>query len=335
MASSCDRVSPSLTAYARAAEMLGSGRLVAFPTETVYGLGADATDPAAVAALFAAKDRPASNPMIVHVADAAAADRVGTLDGTAARLAAALWPGPLTVVVPRRPTTAVVAAVSANLDSIAVRVPGHPVAQGVLRAVARPIVAPSANRSGTVSPTTADHVEESLGGRIDLLIDGGACPVGLGSTVVACLPGVFRLLRPGAITAERVEAAAGCALGGEAALGGAALAPGQMASHYAPRRPVRLGAVDAAPDEAVLAFGPDDDLPGGRMRLNLSQTGDFAEAAHNLYAMLRALDRPDVRAIAVMPIPATGLGVALNDRLARAAAPRPSEAGPHAGVSEP
>lgn len=310
---------------ARAAGLLRAGRPVAFPTETVYGLGADATDDRAVAALFAAKDRPRFNPLIVHFADSADAEGEAAFDARAHRLAETLWPGPLTLVLPRRPGSRLSLLVSAGLDTVAVRVPAHPTARRLLRAADVPIAAPSANRSGTVSPTTAQHVLESLGGRIPLILAGGRCAVGLESTVLDLSGETPLLLRPGAVTREEIAALIGpVSLPVDLPEGdggtGARKSPGQLRSHYAPSVPVRLNARLAEPGEALLTFGPD--LRKGELVLNLSEKGDLTEAAANLFAMLRALDRPGVRAIAVVPIPEHGLGVAINDRLRRAAAPR-------------
>jgi L-threonylcarbamoyladenylate synthase len=299
-----------------AAGLIAAGRLVAFPTETVYGLGADATDDAAVAAIFAAKNRPASNPLIVHFADAGEAAGAVDFDDSARHLADAFWPGALTLVAPRQPQCPLSPLVSAGLDSVAVRVPDHPVAHALLAAARCPIAAPSANRAGRLSPTRADHVAQSLGAAVDLILDGGACRLGVESTVVDLTGERPALLRPGGVAAEDIEAVVGALSpppdGGG---GGAPKSPGLAGPHYAPERPLRLDAGEARPGEALLAFGPGapaDDL-------NLSPTGDLDEAASNLFAMLRALDRPENSAIAVMPIPTTGLGRAINDRLSRGA----------------
>jgi L-threonylcarbamoyladenylate synthase len=307
----------------QAARTLRAGRLVAFPTETVYGLGAVATNDRAVAAIFAAKGRPRFNPLIVHVADAAAARTLGRWNDAAERLAARFWPGALTLVLPPSESCPLSLLVSAGGDTVGLRAPAHPVAQALLEATGLPIAAPSANPAGQVSPTTAEHVAAGLGDRIDLIIDGGPCPIGLESTVLdlTCTPP--RLLRPGGIAREQLEAEIGALGAPDPALRGERLrSPGQLASHYAPARPLRLDAVTVAADEAMLAFGPHP-LLGAATTLNLSEAGDLEEAAANLFAMLRALDRPEYRAIAVMPIPARGLGEAIRDRLMRAAAPRP------------
>ena len=311
-------------AIADAARCLAAGGLVAFPTETVYGLGADATDGKAIARLYAAKGRPSFNPLIAHVADIAAARALATFDAAAKRLAAAFWPGPLTLVLPRRADCPVSELATAGLDSIAVRVPDHPVARGILRALGRPVVAPSANRSGHVSPTTAAHVLSDLRGRIDLILDGGATTVGIESTIVACLNPPM-LLRPGGTSRDAIERALGAPLA-EAAThdSDAPLAPGMLASHYAPHTRLRLDATDVRAGEALLAFGPG--LLAGADRalrvLNLSPSGDLIEAAANLFSHLRALDVLKAPSIATMEVPRKGLGEAINDRLVRAAAPR-------------
>ncbi len=304
-----------------AARCLAAGGLVAFPTETVYGLGADATDGVAVARLYQAKGRPAFNPLIAHVPDLAAAQRLARFSAAALRLAQAFWPGPLTLVLPKAQSCDVADLALAGLDSIAVRVPDHDVARNILSAFGKPIVAPSANRSGHVSPTTAQHVLGDLRGRIDLIVDGGATPVGVESTIVACLERPA-LLRPGGLPRDAIERLLGHPLA-EAQIDAedAPLAPGMLASHYAPRARLRLDARDLRPGEALLAFGPP--LPGnaGATR-NLSEAANLIEAAANLFSHLRALDAAGATAIAVMPVPNDGLGEAINDRLRRAAAPR-------------
>jgi L-threonylcarbamoyladenylate synthase len=317
-----ERLGTSRKEIERAAEALRAGRLVAFPTETVYGLGALATDDAAVAAIFAAKRRPRFNPLIAHVTGAAAAEPLAVWSETAARLAGRFWPGPLTLVLPRAPDSPLSLLMSAGSATVALRAPSHPVAQALLAATGLPIAAPSANPAGRTSPTTADHVEAGLGGRIDLIVDAGPCPVGIESTVLDLTADPPRLLRPGGLPRAVIEAHIGALATGPAPQADGLHAPGQLASHYAPDRPLRLDARDVAPDEALLAFGPDP-WPGAALTLNLSESGDATEAAANLFAMLHQLDRPGVRAIAVMPIPDTGLGEAIRDRLQRAAAPRP------------
>ncbi len=305
--------------------VLARGGLVALPTETVYGLAADATDARAVAAIYAAKGRPSFNPLISHVESLAAAERHGVFDAAARRLADAFWPGPLTLVVPKRRASPVADLVTAGLDTIALRVPRHPLTRGLIAAFGRPLAAPSANPSGRLSPTTADAVVEGLGDRVDLVVDAGPCPVGLESTIVACLDGKARLLRPGGISRADIEAVLGARLEDAPTIEDTRpSAPGMLASHYAPAAGVRLEAAEVRPGEALLAFGPD--LPPGAdnaaMVLNLSPAGDTVEAAANLFGHLARLDASGAATIAVMPIPETGLGEAIRDRLARAAAPR-------------
>jgi L-threonylcarbamoyladenylate synthase len=309
---------------ARAAGILREGGLVAFPTETVYGLGGDATAPGAVAGIYAAKERPRFNPLIAHVPDLAAAMREGVFTGAALALAERFWPGPLTLVVPVAEGGRVSDLARAGLDSVALRVPAHPLAQALLAAVGRPVAAPSANRSGRISPTTADHVLATLEGRIDAVLDGGPTRVGVESTIVACLDGPPRLLRPGGLPREAIQAVTGETLlaadGTEAVL----RAPGLLASHYAPRARVRLDADAIRDGEAALLFGsvPPAGLERAAAALNLSETGDLAEAAANLFGHLHRLDATGAPLIAVAPIPATGLGEAILDRLRRAAAER-------------
>jgi len=310
-------------AVAAAARCLADGGLVAFPTETVYGLGADATNATAVARLYAAKGRPRFNPLIAHVADLAGAAAIAILDPDSRKLAQAFWPGPLTLVLAKAPGCAVSDLATAGLDTVAVRVPAHPTAQALLRALGRPVVAPSANLSGHVSPTTADHVAGDLAGRIDMILDAGPVPVGVESTIVSCLDGP-RLLRPGGLPRKAIEGVLGRPLAGRGPAASGPVAPGMLASHYAPRATLRLNADTLAPGEALLAFGPRRIAGAAATELNLSTTGDLTEAAANLFSHLRRLDRAGAAAIAVMPIPADGLGEAINDRLARAAAPRPS-----------
>ena len=306
-------------AIADAARIIKAGGLVAFPTETVYGLGADAGNDRAVAAIFAAKNRPTFNPLIVHVPGLSAAETLVELPPSARELATALWPGPLTLVLPRKAGSTLSLLVSAGLDTVAVRVPSNTLARELLGEAGVPIAAPSANRSGSVSPTAAEHVAESLGPHVDLILDGGACPLGIESTIIGFDDGRPVLLRPGAVPRERIEELAG-SLG--AWHGATVTAPGQLASHYAPQAPMRLDARQVSDDEALLAFGPD--VPAGaQATLNLSEASDLTEAAANLFAMLRALDKAGAARIAVMPIPRHGLGEAINDRLRRAAAPRP------------
>jgi L-threonylcarbamoyladenylate synthase len=307
-------------AIAAAARVLSEGGLVAFPTETVYGLGADATNGEAVARLYAAKGRPRFNPLISHLPDAKAALALARFDDNAKLLAGVFWPGPLTLVLPKADGCPVSELATAGLDSIAVRVPDHAIARDLLKAFGRPVVAPSANQSGHVSPTTAQHVLADLSGRIDLIVDGGATSVGVESTIVSCV-GAPTLLRPGGVPRDAIERVLGHPLADtQAPSGDAPLAPGMLASHYAPKTPLRLNAPIAQPGEALLAFGAD--APRAAHVLNLSETGDLVEAAANLFSHLRALDALGARGIAVMPIPDHDLGEAINDRLARAAAPR-------------
>ena len=316
-------------AFAAAAACLAAGGLLAFPTETVYGLGADATSATAVAKLYAAKGRPRFNPLITHVADTEAARTLAELDDAAERLAAAFWPGPLSIVARRSPACPVCELATAGLETIALRVPGHAAARAIIAAFGRPIVAPSANPSGRVSPTRAEHVVADLGTAIDLIVDGGPTTVGVESTIVACLGARPVLLRPGGLPRADIEHLIGERLADPPpGAGDAPSAPGMLASHYAPRSPLRLEAREVAPGEAVLAFGPF--LPAGveaaTAMLNLSWRGDLVEAAANLFAHLRALDASGAPAIAVMPVPNAGLGEAINDRLTRAAAPRTGSA---------
>ncbi len=306
----------------RAAELLRAGELVAFPTETVYGLGGDATSDRAVAKIFEAKARPRFNPLIIHVIDSVEAATLVHLDERAARLAQRFWPGPLTLVLPRRDDSLVSLLAGAGLDTLAVRVPAHPLPRALLRAVGRPVAAPSANRSGRVSPTTAEHVLEELDGRIAAVLDGERCRVGVESTVLDLTAARPRLLRPGGITAEALEAELG-SLAGPEPDATRPRSPGLLASHYAPSLPLRLEATRAAASEALLAFGARAPRGAAAVRW-LSRRGDLTEAAANLFAALREVDRPEFSAIAVMPIPEHGLGAAINDRLRRAAAPRAS-----------
>jgi L-threonylcarbamoyladenylate synthase len=310
---------------ARATDLLRAGRLVAFGTETVYGLGADATDPEAVASIFEAKGRPRFNPLICHYPSDATAFRHVIADERAQLLGRAFWPGPLTLVLPRRPDCPVALLTGAGLDTLAVRVPGHIVALSVLRRVGRPIAAPSANRSGQVSPTSAQHVLDGLAGRIDAVLDSGPCNVGIESTVLDLSGPDPVLLRPGGVTIEDLEASIGPILRGNAHAAGEELrSPGLMVSHYAPTLPVRLDARSITDDEALLAFGPP--LPGARCLFQLSESRRSSEAAARLFDGLRWLDadglRSGAKGIAVMPVPESGLGAAINDRLRRAAAPR-------------
>ena len=316
---------PAVEACART---LADGGLVAFPTETVYGLGADATNAFAIARLYQAKGRPAFNPLISHVGDLAAARAVGRFDDTALVLAETFWPGPLTLVLPRAAGCAVAELATAGLETIAVRIPSHPIALAILNAFGRPVVAPSANLSGHVSPTTAAHVHGDLDGHIDLIVDGGPVEVGVESTIVGCFDEPM-LLRPGGLPREAIERVLGRALAQPPADtmsdSPQPLAPGMLASHYAPRTRVRLDATSIEAGEALLAFGvpvPVPDADSAVAVMNLSPRGDLNEAAANLFGYLRALDATRATAIAVMPIPEEGLGEAINDRLRRAAVGR-------------
>jgi L-threonylcarbamoyladenylate synthase len=305
----------SARGVAAAAALLRAGELVAFPTETVYGLGADARSDLAVARIFEAKGRPAFNPLIVHVTDLAAAEPLAAFTPAARALAERFWPGPLTLVLPRR-ASGLSELATAGLPTVALRVPAHPLARRLLASFGAPLAAPSANPSGQVSPTTAAHVLDGLSGRIAAVLDGGPCPVGLESTIVGFEAGAPVLLRPGGLAVEPLAEPLGRPLRPAAA---GITAPGRLASHYAPRAALRLRAAAPEPDEVWLGFGP------GRPGLNLSPTGDLAEAAANLFALLRQADALAARTgagIAVAPIPDEGLGRAINDRLTRAAAPR-------------
>ncbi|MGD0144135.1 MAG: L-threonylcarbamoyladenylate synthase [Rhizomicrobium sp.] len=303
-------------AIAEAAAILRRGGLVAFPTETVYGLGADARNGRAVAAIFAAKGRPRFNPLIVHVRDRSHAETLAAFSKQAAAIAERFWPGALTLVLPRTADAGLSDLVSAGLGTIAIRVPSQPIAQRLLAAAGIPIAAPSANPSGQVSATTAAHVAEGLA--VDLILDGGPTHLGLESTIVGFDGARPVLLRPGAIAREAIEDLVGKLARSD---GQTISSPGQMRSHYAPRTRLRLDATDVRAGEALLAFGPN--VPAGaRIMRNLSERGDLVEAAANLFAMLRELDTGGAMAIAAMPIPDSGLGEAINDRLRRAAAPR-------------
>ena len=307
-------------AIAEAARLLRRGELVAFPTETVYGLGANAEDGDAVARLFEAKGRPRINPLIVHVGDPSQAEQCGEFIEPARKLAVRFWPGPLTIVVARKPKAKISILVSAGLDTIALRVPAHPVAAALLRSAGIPIAAPSANISGHVTATAAAHVAAELGGRVGFILDGGPATFGLESTIIGFEADRAVLLRPGSIPREEIEGVTGPLKTFEDTK---IRSPGQLTSHYAPRARLRLNAGSVREGEALLAFGPT--VPFGASRtLNLSPSGELREAATNLFAMLRALDSAGARTIAVMPVPATGLGEAINDRLTRAAAPKGS-----------
>ncbi|WP_296422626.1 L-threonylcarbamoyladenylate synthase [Yoonia sp.] len=305
---------PDAAGLAKAAAILRDGGLVSFPTETVYGLGADARNDRAVAGIYAAKGRPSFNPLIVHLPDLASAEKLCVFNDEAVRLASTFWPGALTLVLPLRADAGISKLVTAGLDTLAIRVPDHAVAQVLLRNFGGPVAAPSANPSGRVSPTTAAHVRDGLGGKINALLDGGSCTVGLESTIVSCV-GAPALLRAGGIPAEALEAC----LGQPLALPSdpdTPVSPGQLASHYAPQGAVRLNVQAAEKDEVLLGFGAVD------AALNLSPSGDLTEAAARLFECLHQLDAMGAQRIAVSPIPEHGLGRAINDRLRRAAAPR-------------
>lgn len=311
---------PLAETIAQAGAALKSGFLIGLPTETVYGLAGDATSDRAVAAIFAAKGRPSFNPLIVHLADPADAAAFAEVSPLAKRLMERFWPGPLTLVLPRLANGPISLLASAGLDTLALRCPAHDVARAVIRAAGRPLAAPSANPSGRLSPTSARDVADAFpADALALVIDGGAAPVGVESTIVGLFPEGAVMLRPGGLPRAEIEAITGPLrdAGDDAA---APQSPGRLLSHYAPGLPVRLDAGTVAPDEALLAFGPP--LAGAKAMLNLSPRRDLAEAAANLFAMLRQLDSSGARAIAVMPIPGDGLGEAIRDRLARAAAPR-------------
>ena len=308
-------LAPDGDGIARAAAFLRAGALVAMPTETVYGLAGDARNPSAVAGIFAAKGRPSHNPLIVHVPDLTAANELADLPPLAMALAHRFWPGALTIVAPLRDGHGLVPAVTAGLPTVALRVPAHPVAQDLLRAFGGPVAAPSANPSGRISPTTPAHVLAGLGGHISAVLDGGACAVGVESTIVTVVNDRLHLLRPGGISAEALAQVAGHAP--ETVTGGPVTAPGQLASHYAPRAAVRLDVTEPGADETWIGFGPDC----ADAHFNLSPTGDLHHAAAALFATLHAADALG-RPIAFAPVPKTGLGVAINDRLRRAAAPR-------------
>jgi L-threonylcarbamoyladenylate synthase len=302
-----------------AATLLQNGKLVAFPTETVYGLGGDATNDRAVSAIYAAKGRPQFNPLIIHVAVPRDLDHLIEWTDTARLLAAHFWPGPLTLVMRRKSDAPISLLASAGLDTLAVRIPSHRVAQELLRTADRPIAAPSANVSGKLSPTTPIHVAESLGNKIDLILAGGKCAIGLESTVVDVMQSTPILLRHGGIALENIEKIVGkICIAGSSVNEIMPASPGMLASHYAPNLPLRLNVNMATAEEVLLTFGPDIFVKGGSARLALSEKGDLVEAAANLFALLRNADQTGAKGIAVMPIPDNGLGAAINDRLRRA-----------------
>jgi L-threonylcarbamoyladenylate synthase len=306
----------SATTISEAARILREGGLVAFPTETVYGLGGDATIDHAVARIFAAKSRPEINPLISHLATADEAESYGRFSESARKLARAFWPGPLTLVVERSASCTISQLCSAGLDSVALRVPNHPVALALLKEVGKPIAAPSANRSGRISPTTADHVRRSLGDAVEMIVDGGPCAVGLESTVVQFEGDSVHLLRPGGLPRQEIERVLGQPL--QAVTPGKALhSPGLLDSHYAPHAPLRLNAIEPGAGESYIGFGKH-----AFGQYSLSRTGDLIEAAANLFKLVHEVDAQHPDRIAVAPIPSHGLGEAINDRLRRAAAPR-------------
>ena len=309
------------------ASILRSGGLVAFPTETVYGLGADATNPLAVAKLYAAKGRPSFNPLISHVIDQSAAEKLGNFCDDARKLAMSFWPGPLTLVVPKSYNCDVCELALSGLETIAIRVPSHPVARVLLEAVNRPVVAPSANRSGKISPTISEHVSHDLFGRIDLILDGGRAEIGLESTIVYCGENEVQILRPGGISSSLLSSVIGKSVKNGTDVGQSndkLTAPGMLSSHYAPNAFVRLNADTVEVGESLLSFGEDEAKNAERAHkyLNLSPSSNLVEAAANLFQYLRILDTEGVRMIAVAPIPNIGIGEAINDRLRRAASPR-------------
>jgi L-threonylcarbamoyladenylate synthase len=308
-------------AIAKAAAAILDGQLVAFPTETVYGLGADATNAAAVASIFRAKGRPDFNPLISHCATIEQINEIAVLEGPALELAEIFWPGPLTLVLPRRDNNIIADIACAGLDTVAVRIPSGKIARSLLKQVGRPIAAPSANASGKISSTMAEHVMESLGDNVDMILDHGKCTVGVESTIISVVDGELQMLRPGGLTVEAIEIVSGLTVHHPEIDADAPNAPGQLTSHYAPNNKIRLNAITQNQGEAFLAFGPevpDDVTP----TLNLSLGGKLDEAALNLFAMLRSLDDQAFSGIAVMGIPKEGMGAAINDRLNRAAAPQ-------------
>ncbi|TAD90745.1 MAG: threonylcarbamoyl-AMP synthase [Alphaproteobacteria bacterium] len=314
-------LTPTQDTIAEAAGHLKAGGLVVMPTETVYGLAADATSDRAVASIYELKQRPSFNPLIIHVASLAMAERCGMMDTRARYLARRLWPGPLTLVVAQRPGAGISRLATAGLGTVALRMPEHPVALALIQALDRPVAAPSANRSGRISPTTAQIAAEGLGRSVAYVLDGGACRIGVESTVVDLSTDPACLLRPGAVTRDQLSAA----IGELAEPGETIRSPGQLASHYAPGLPLRLDPTEMREGEALLTFGSNASLEGAAAVLNLSPRGSLTEAAANLFACLHALDRPDLyTGIAAVRVPNTGLGIAINDRLQRAAAPRSS-----------
>ena len=312
---------PNADTYKIAAQLLHAGNIISFPTETVYGLGADARNSAAVAKIYAAKKRPQYNPLIVHVANINAAHQYVILNDLAKKMASAFWPGPFTMVLPLNKENRLSKLITAGLDTVAIRVPENNIAQDLLDHFKGPIAAPSANRSGKISPTTAAHVASEFGDELKMIIDGGPCKKGIESTIVHVDGDQVTLLRPGNITVQDIESITNKTLLTAASDGEEIASPGQLESHYAPSTPMRLNADHVNNDECLLAFGKTN-LNDGVFSLNLSPSGDLNEAAANLFSMMRELDKQQFSSIAVSPVPATGLGLAINDRLKRAAAPR-------------
>ena len=323
MADIVDTRTDGEAALARAVETLARGVPVAIPTETVYGLAADATDPLAITRIYEMKGRPRFNPLICHMADLAMAERHAVFDLLSRRIAEAFWPGPLTLIVPVRPESPIHPLARAGLDTVGIRVPTG-IAGRLIAAFGRPLAAPSANTSGRISPTTARHVAEDFGDRLELVLDGGPTTVGLESTILKVEGETIRLLRPGGLDAADVERVIGRPVTRGDKAGATIEAPGMLASHYAPEAPVRLDAGDVKPGEALIRFGGTP-LPGegeAALVLDLSPSGNLAEAAANLFGYMKTADAAGARSIAFSPIPMTGLGEAINDRLQRAAAPR-------------
>lgn len=310
---------PSKETFELATKKLDAGEIVSFPTETVYGLGADATNSTAVAKIYGAKQRPRFNPLIVHLSEADKAQNYVQMNSLAQKLADSFWPGPFTMVLPLREKSGLSDLITAGLDTVAVRVPKNSIAHELLRTFDGPIAAPSANKSGNISPTTAAHVDGEFGDELDMIIDGGPCDKGLESTIVQIDDSGITLLRPGNITPADIEKVTGQTIHLNDQPSDNPVAPGQLKSHYAPNAKMRLNATRPTPGEAYLAFGQNSSTANS---LNLSPTGDLIEAASNLFSMMRALDHLNLQTIAVAPIPNTGLGIAINDRLERAAAPR-------------
>jgi len=310
---------PSIETFELAANLLRQGEIVSFPTETVYGLGADAKNTDAVAKIYEAKKRPQFNPLIVHLADTDDAAQYVMMNVHSRKLAKAFWPGPFTMVLPLKEKSGLSDLVTAGLDTVAIRVPENQIAHELLEHFDSPIAAPSANKSGNVSPTTAEHVDSEFGPELKLIIDGGPCQKGIESTIVQIDGGEITLLRPGNITAEQIEKVIERDIDVQNSPTDNPIAPGQLKSHYAPKTKMRLNVTDPSPGEAFLAFG---DYKTDENSLNLSPSGDLVEAAKNLFSMMRSLDNLGLKNIAVAPIPHTGLGFAINDRLERAAAPR-------------